>query len=216
MARDRSARATEADPAGPVRDGPKSARTRERILLAAAQILSRKGYAGTRLSDIAEVASVQAPAVYYYWSSRESLLEEVVTVGQQATMEHVVACLDALPAGTSAMERISQAVAAHLEVVLGRSDFSQAATRNAGQLPTEIRERQLVGQRAYADVWRTLVEDAVAAGEMVGDVDIRAARMLVLGALNWAPEWWDPARNPLEEVIATTQQIVRSGLSPRR
>jgi AcrR family transcriptional regulator len=199
---------------GAVREGAKSARTRERILLAAAQVLSRKGYAGTRLADVAAVAEVQAPAVYYYWSSREELLEEVVTVGQRATMEHVVASLEALPADTSAMERIGRAIAAHLEVVLGRSDFSQAAIRNAGQLPADIRERQLVGQRAYADVWRSLVEDAVAAGEMAPDVDTRAVRMLVLGALNWAPEWWDPERNPLEEVVSTTQRIVRSGLRP--
>lgn len=197
-----------------VGDAPKSARTRERILLAAAQVLSRKGYAGTRLSDIAEVAQVQAPAVYYYWPSRENLLEEVVTVGQQATMEHVVASLDALPRDTSATDRIAQAVAAHLEVVLARSDFSQAAIRNAGQLPADIRERQLVGQRAYAEVWRALMDDAVARGEMPGDVDTRAARMLVLGALNWAPEWWNPARNSLEEVIAATQQVVRTGLGP--
>jgi TetR/AcrR family transcriptional regulator, cholesterol catabolism regulator len=200
--------------AGTVREGAKSARTRERILLAAAQVLSRKGYAGTRLTDVAAVAEVQAPAVYYYWSSREELLEEVVTVGQRATMEHVVASLDALPADTPAMERIARAIAAHLEVVLGRSDFSQAAIRNAGQLPADIRERQLVGQRAYADVWRSLVDDAVAAGGMARDVDTRAARMLVLGALNWAPEWWDPERNSLEEVVATTQRIVRAGLRP--
>lgn len=206
MARERAARS-----AG---GAPKSARTRERILLAAAQVLSRKGYAGTRLSDIAVLARVQAPAVYYYWPSRECLLEEVVTVGQQATMEHVRSSLDELPAGTPAMERIARAVAAHLEVVLARSDFSQAAIRNAGQLPADIRERQLVGQRAYAEIWRDLVDDAVVSGEMAGDVDARAARMLVLGALNWAPEWWDPARNSLDEVVATTQQVVRTGLTP--
>ena len=197
--------------------GRKSARTRERILAAAAQILSRKGWAGTRLVDIAEVAEVQAPAVYYYWPSREDLLAEVVVTGQQATLEHVVASLDALPADASALERIDGAIAAHLEVVLRRSEFSLAAIRNAAQLPDDIRERQLVGQREYADVWRRLVEDAVAAGELTADVDARAARMLVLGALNWAPEWWNPERGPLEDVVATTQHVVRRGLAaPRR
>jgi AcrR family transcriptional regulator len=198
----------------PADGGSKSARTRERILASAAEVLSRKGYAGTRLSDIAAVAAVQAPAIYYYWSSREELLEEVVTVGQQATLSHVVASLEALPPGTSALERIECAVAAHLEVALRRSDFSLAAIRNAGQLPADIRERQLVGQRAYADVWRGLVEDAAAAGELVEGLDVRAARMLVIGALNWAPEWVDPARNSLDEVVAASQHIVRTGLRP--
>ena len=87
-----------------------------------------------------------------------------------------------------------------------------AAIRNIGQLPAEIRERQLVGQREYADVWRDLIDAAVADGELA-DVDTRAARMLVLGALNWAPEWWKPERSSLETVIATTQHVVRSGLA---
>ena len=192
-------------------DRSKSARTRERILAGAAEVLSRKGYAGTRLTDVAEVARVQAPAIYYYWTSRDDLIEEVVTVGQQATLEHVVAELDALPADASAMDRILRAVAAHLEVVLSRSDFSLAAIRNAGQLPSAIRERQLVGQRAYADVWRDLIDRAVAEDELA-PVERRAARMLVLGALNWAPEWWNPARSSLETVVATTQHLVRRGL----
>lgn len=205
MPRERTAR--------PSADGTsKSARTRERILAAAAQVLSRRGWAGTRLVDIAEVAAVQAPAVYYYWPSREELLTEVVTAGQQATLAHVVASLDALPAGASALDRIDRAIAAHLEVVLDRSEFALAAIRNAAQLPADIRARQLVGQRAYADVWRRLVEDAVVAGELAADVDARAARMLVLGALNWAPEWWNPERGPLADVVATTQHVVRRGL----
>jgi TetR/AcrR family transcriptional regulator, cholesterol catabolism regulator len=203
--------------ARPPADGEpsKSARTRERILSAAAQVLSRKGYAGTRLVDIAEVAAVQAPAIYYYWPSREELLEEVVTVGQQATQAHVVESLEALPAGASALDRIDRAIAAHLEVVLRRSDFSLAAIRNAGQLPSDIRERQLAGQRDYADVWRDLVERAAADGELAEDVDVRAARMLVLGALNWAPEWWNPERSSLDDVVAAAQHVVRSGLRPR-
>ncbi|GLZ49700.1 TetR family transcriptional regulator [Actinomycetospora sp. NBRC 106375] len=203
-------------PDGPSAGGRKSARTRERILAAAAQILSGQGWAGTRLADIAEVAAVQAPAVYYYWPSREELLAEVVTVGQQATHAHVVASLEALPGDAGAFDRIDRAIAAHLEVVLDRSDFALAAIRNAAQLPLDIRERQLVGQRDYADVWRGLVEDAVAAGELAADVDARAARMLVLGALNWAPEWWHPDRGSLDEVVATTQHVVRSGLGRSR
>ena len=207
MARERTAR--------PSADGErtKSARTRERVLAAAASVLRHKGYAGTRLSDIADVAEVQAPALYYYWSSRDALIDEVVTVGQRATLEHVVASLAALPADAGAMDRIDRAVAAHLEVVLRASDFASAAIRNAGQLPVDIRERQLVGQRAYADVWRALMDDAVDSGAMNADIDRRAARMLVLGALNWAPEWWNPERSSLEEVVTTTQRIVRHGLA---
>ena len=58
--------------------GSKSVRTRERILDAAAHVLSRKGYAGARLSDVADQAEIQAPAIYYYFPSRDDLIEEVM------------------------------------------------------------------------------------------------------------------------------------------
>src|SRR3954469_13109489 len=77
----------------------KSARTRERILDAAAHVLSRKGFAGTRLSDVAVQAELQAPAIYYYFSSREDLIEEVMWAGLARMHEHLQAALDALPAG---------------------------------------------------------------------------------------------------------------------
>ena len=79
----------------------KSARTRSRILDAAAHVLSAKGYAGTRLSDVAEYAELQAPAIYYYFASRDDLIEEVMFTGIAAMRAHLQRVLDALPPETS-------------------------------------------------------------------------------------------------------------------
>ena len=43
--------------------GPKSEKTRARIMGATAELLNKNGYSGMRLSDIAEAADVQAPAI---------------------------------------------------------------------------------------------------------------------------------------------------------
>jgi hypothetical protein len=40
-----------------------------------------------------------------------------------------------------------------------------------------------------------------------------AARMMVLGALNWAAEWWNPRRGSLDTVVRTAQSLVRNGLA---
>jgi hypothetical protein len=37
--------------------------------------------------------------------------------------------------------------------------------------------------------------------------------MLVLGALNWAAEWWNPRRGSLEIVVRSAQSLVRHGLA---
>ncbi len=196
------------------RDGSKPTQTRRRILDATASLLVRHGYAGTRLSDVAEVAGVRAPAVYHYFDSRESLVEEVVTSGMVRNLDHVRAALDRMPPDASATDRICRAVEAHLQVVLRTSDYTVAAVRNTSQLPVEMRKRQLTEQQRYGEVWRELIEAAVAAGELHPGLDPRAARMLILGALNWACEWWRPGSGSLRSVVTTAQSIIRRGLAP--
>lgn len=191
----------------------KSERTRARILDATAELLARKGYAGTRLSEIAELAGVQTPAIYYYVDSRESLVEEVVVEGMVRNLEHVRDALRALPEETGPLERIACAVEAHLEVVLRVSSYAAASIRTSSQLPPDIRDRHLEERRRYGELWRDLLEAARREGALHPDLDVRAARMLVLGALNWACEWWSPGRGSLRSVTRTAQLMVRRGLA---
>ena len=193
--------------------GVKSARTRQRILDAAAHVLARKGFAGTRLTDVAEQAQLQAPAIYYYFPSREDLIEEVMWSGIAHTAEHVQQELDALPPGAGSLDRIDTAVEAHLRYELEISDYTAAAIRNAGQLPENLRLRYDAEANRYGEIWRKLFQDAKRDGALRADLDPRAARMLVLGALNWAAEWWNPRRGSLEQVIRTAKSLVRAGLS---
>ncbi len=193
----------------------KSDRTRRRILDAAADVLNRKGYAGARLSEIAEIAELRVPAIYYYFGSREEILEEVVSIGARITMEHVQARLALLPATASNMDRICASAGAHLEMVLREAAYAAAAVRSVAQIPAEVRQRQLTGQREYGALWRSLLADAAATGELDPGLDPHGARMLLIGALNWAPDWWDPARGSVEDIVATAERLVRNALTGR-
>lgn len=162
--------------------------TRQRILDAAAKVLSRNGYAGTRLSDVTRTADLQSPAIYRYFSSREDLIEEVMTVGHKRFLEHVSSVLDALPPETTALDRVLAAVAAHIEVVLALSDYAPASTRNMSQLPENMRAAQQDLRGEYGSIWRELLGDAERAGQLSPDVDLRAAQDLIIGALSWSTE----------------------------
>jgi AcrR family transcriptional regulator len=192
----------------------KAAQTRARILDAAAQVLSANGYAGLRLNDVAEVAELQAPAIYYYYPSRDDLIEEVMWAGIADTRQHVADILDALPPESSSMDRMLAAVEAHLRHTLEISDYATASIRNAGQVPLKIRKRQIQEEERYGEIWRRLVNDLARSGELRDDLDLYVAQMLVLGALNWSTEWWDPRRGSLEALVANAQSFVRSGLAP--
>ena len=191
----------------------KSERTRERLVAAAAATLSRLGYAGTRLSDIADEAGMQAPAIYYYFESRELLIEEVIVTGTVKLRQYVETALAEAPAGATSLDRIDIAVDAHLRQLMAESSFAHAVIRNIGQLPASIRARQLPEERAYAKTWRALFRAAVEDGTLRSDLDPDLAQNLIIGLLNWATEWWDPQRGALDTVVATAKAIVRNGVS---
>lgn len=192
----------------------KSQRTRARILDAAAHVLSVNGFAGTRLTDVAEYAEIQAPAIYYYFPSREDLIEEVMYCGISDMRKHLLKTLDALPPETAPMERIMAAVEAHLRHELELSDYTTASIRNSGQIPDRLSARQKKEEAAYGRIWRSLFADAIADGEINPDLDAKVARLLVMGALNWAAEWADSRQGSVDTIVANAQLLVRSGLAP--
>nr|WP_227012962.1 MULTISPECIES: TetR/AcrR family transcriptional regulator [unclassified Pseudonocardia] len=192
----------------------KSARTRTRLLDAAANVLSRKGFAGTRLSDIAELAQIQAPAIYYYYPSREDLIEAVMVTGASTMREHMTEVLDALPPSATPADRISAAVEAQLRHELELSDYARAVIRNFNQIPEPFLARATEQNNLYQGLWRRLIEDLRDAGQLRPDVEPSIARMLVLGCLNWTVEWWDAERGDIDRLIAVAQSMVLHSLRP--
>jgi len=51
---------------------------RERILNASIQLFSKKGYDATRVNEIADAASVNKALIYYYFKSKEEILDHLV------------------------------------------------------------------------------------------------------------------------------------------
>jgi AcrR family transcriptional regulator len=203
-------------PAGTREPDSKSALTRQRILDAAAHVLSVKGYSGLRLTDVADEAEIQAPAIYYYFPGRDDLIEEVMWAGIAEMSEHLVGVLDAMPAKASAIDRLLTAVEAHLRHALEISDYTTASIRNAGQIPDAIRKRQIVEEERYGEIWRRLINDVARSGVLRAELDLYVAQMLVLGALNWTVEWWDSRRGSVDAVVANAQTLVRHGLTKAR
>jgi AcrR family transcriptional regulator len=176
-------------------------------------VLSTKGYAGMRLTDVADYADLQAPAIYYYFPSREDLIEEVMWVGIADMRVHVTEVLSTLPPEMTPLERILVAVEAHLRHELEISDYATASIRNAGQVPESIRKRQIAEEVKYGEVWSALIRSAAAEGQIRPELDLYIAQMLVFGALNWTAEWWDPKRGSVDAIVHNAQSFIRAGLA---
>ncbi|MGI9053028.1 MAG: TetR/AcrR family transcriptional regulator [Ilumatobacteraceae bacterium] len=193
----------------------KSARTRARILDAAASVFRTQGYAA-RLSDIAERAGIQTGSLYYHFGSREELVAEILRLGIENAWNHVRAAVDALPSDTSPLERLATAIRAHTMAVLELSDYASAQTRIVGQVPPALASAHRREQRRYGIYWSGLLEAASEAGELAADLDLFTARMLAFGAMNWTAEWSVAQRGADATAIADQAVAVLVGGLARR
>jgi AcrR family transcriptional regulator len=185
----------------------------QRILAAAASVFRERGYAGTRLADVAAAANIQTGSMYHYFSSREDLVAHLVLAAWAQTNSLVRDSVNGLPGNAGALQRLSTAVIAHLLSVVQEGAYTSALVRILGQVPAGVRDRTVGHQREYIQYWRQLLEDAVAAGEIRDDLDLSVTIMMLHGTLNWAVEWYRPdGRLPPKELVAQLIALVLDGL----
>jgi hypothetical protein len=126
---------------------------------------------------------------------------------------HLQNRLNELQPGTSALDKILIAVDAHLRHEPQLSDYTTASIRNAGQIPDRLRVRQRDEENAYGAIWRELFDATRADGDLRPDLDVRLTQLLIVSALDWAAEWFDPRRSSLDAVVASAHTLIRYGLT---
>jgi AcrR family transcriptional regulator len=80
---------------------------REQLLAAAAKVIQERGFADTRLSDVAREAGISPALVVYYFETRERLMVEALRYSEETFAEAVAARLEEL--GT-ARERLHELI----------------------------------------------------------------------------------------------------------
>ena len=88
-------------------------------------------------------------------------------------------------------KQLAAAVTAHLDVQW-RWPISPGGEPQRRPRTRRRTERIQAENDAYHDVWRALLQRGRESGDIRDDLDLSVARMLVIGALNWAVEWWTP------------------------
>lgn len=192
----------------------KSEFTRRRILDAAAKLLSKNGYNEVRLEDIGAIAGVRAASIYYYFDSREALIEAVLEIAIDNVSSAVREKVDQLPQTTSYRQRITIAIETYLVMALQKDTYTAASFRITTSLPPDLRIKQIKMHRDFGNFWRQLLAQAQKAGEIDKFFDLSVTRMLLLGAMNWTVEWFRPGGNlDISEVAAQLSTLLFDGVS---
>jgi len=174
--------------------------TRSRIVAAARELFSTKGYEGTTIAAVAELAGVSAPSVYGIYKSKEGLVRELLrgaAFGPEylALVERVLTHPDAVEClRTSA--RITRHVCEAERAQLG-------LIRGAPLLSPELREIEAEGERIRYERQEVLVRRLFDADVAIPGIEFDRARDILWGLTGrelfrsmvlergWAPEEYE-------------------------
>jgi AcrR family transcriptional regulator len=134
------------------------------IVAAALQLFSNRGFAATRLEDVATVAGVSKGTVYLYFESKEQLFEAVVREAIAPNLDRVEALIDAFEGPTSELLRaLFELIAGVLDSPL--TGVMKLIISESGNFPQLARlYADLVVRRAFG-LLRRILERGVARGE---------------------------------------------------
>lgn len=180
---------------------------RAELVRTAARLFAERGYHGTSMGDIADAMGVQKASLYSLTESKQQLLYDILRAGAEAFH----AALERVDEDAHAVERIRQALRAHLGVVAAQLDTATVFTREWRYLEGAARAEILGERRRYEERWRTLFREGVERGELRTDLDVGAAALLTLSAANWAYTWLEPGRDT-DELADRFTAIVVDGI----
>lgn len=198
--------------------GKKSARTRAKVLSAAARIIRDRGYKAATMRAIATEAGIEAGSVYYHFSAKEDILDKVLDLGIRDLLNGVTETVSDAHVYPDGLSKIAAAIETHMEYLFSVSEFTSANIRIYGQLPKDVRARHWPVRHEYAQLWDSILSDAQKSGIIRSDIKIVPLRQVMLGALNWTVEWFDPEKGgqdnyyTLPELSGVLQKLLLGGL----
>jgi AcrR family transcriptional regulator len=186
--------------------------TRKKILEAAAQIFSQKGYHATSMNDIARAVNLQKASLYHHVDSKQeillSLLDQAldILIGQ---MEEVIA------EPVSADEKLRLAMRMYLLTLTEQRDLAAILLFEHRSLNPELHARHVPRRDRFEQLWRDLLAGGIAEGKF-DFPDVKLATRALLGAMSWVVTWYHPD-GPLSayEITDLYAELILNGFLSR-
>ncbi|MFB7633721.1 TetR/AcrR family transcriptional regulator [Streptomyces sp. NPDC056149] len=188
------------------------ASTRRRLFDAAVTLIAEQGFSATTVDEIADRAGVAKGTVYYNFSSKNVLYEELLRDGVDLLAASLRTAADGTVAGGGTrVDALDAMIRAGLDFIAGSPALTQLyvaelwrTNRTWRATLTSVRGRALA-------VVESVLQDAVRSGELSDELDVPLTASALLGmvlvaALDW--QSFQPERS-VDEVHAALSQLVQ-------
>jgi TetR/AcrR family transcriptional regulator, cholesterol catabolism regulator len=162
--------------------------TRDEIVLASAQIFSKKGFHATSMQDIAEAVNLQKGSLYHHITSKQEILVEVLDRALELLIERME---DVLKCPLPPDERLRKAMQVYLGTMLDHRDLAAVLLLEHRSLEPEFLARHPPRRDRFERLWRDFIQEGLDQGIFCCPDPVMSARA-VLGVMNWTITWYRP------------------------
>lgn len=173
---------------------------KEEILMAAATIVNRRGYAGATMEEIAADLLMTKGALYYYFKNKGDLFFQCYKLVLSSALEEIKE--DMLQEGTTE-EVLRSMITTHIEYAIEKKETFNLITRPEYIFTEDEMKEVVVLRKEYENLFTEIIQRGIKSGEFHVD-DPGTARMIVLGSMNWIQQWYRPNGRKTKEQLQET------------
>ncbi|MGQ9531370.1 MAG: TetR/AcrR family transcriptional regulator [Desulfotomaculales bacterium] len=181
------------------------------ILEAAIRVMAEHGYHNTQVARIAREAGVAEGTIYLYFKNKEDLL---LSIFREKMSEFIARVRAELASQPDPLARLEALVRTHLACLENDRHVARVVQVELRTDPA-VREHVLEVLRSYFELIEGVVAEGIGQGVFAPDVNVRAARKVVFGALDEVSTSWVLSRRQyrLTELAEPVFRLLVRGLA---
>ena len=158
-----------------------------KLLDAACALFARRGYFGTSLREIAELAGMQKATIYHYVTGKEELIYQI----SRAAIEHLHNGVEtALVGHTDLIDRVHVLITMHVVCLLEHQSWHAAANDELHALSGKRKQEIVALRDGYEGLLRSVFGQAQSAGLLRDDIPVKIMGLVLLGMVNCIYPWY--------------------------
>jgi TetR/AcrR family transcriptional regulator, cholesterol catabolism regulator len=196
---------------GAARKAPAPRRREQEILEAAAEVFHERGYESTSIADIAKRVGILKGSLYYYITSKEDLLHEII----KGVHDDALGNLERTRAVEgNALQRLRAFAVIHFTFNAENRVKTAVFFQDFRSLSEERRQGIVDERDIYDNFVRDLIRQGQEEGQICPDIDAKLGAISILGMLNWIYHWYRPGGSQsASEIAEAYADFVVAGLT---
>lgn len=177
----------------------KTAKKKEEILRSASAVLAEKGYQGTTMEEIASKLLMTKGSMYYYFKNKNELLYSCHLMIMEMSLNQIS---EIISSNAKPQEKLRLAIKGHILLATNEKSMFKVMDKPYQNFSDKQLQEVLELRKRYSSYFDSILQEGIKQDEF-GKINVKIARMIILGAINDVQEWYKQEGTQSREEIAT-------------